>query len=251
MAITRAISSEILKTRRSLALWLSILGPLLMAALQFVVFYQRADWVGKQTDDVWLTFGQQTLVFWALLMLPLFITLQTALLAGLDHAGSCWKHLYALPLSRWIIYAAKQLIGMGLIALSMTLLYASILVAGHLLRLLKPQIGFASLAPWLELLRHTALIYLTSWLLISIHTWVGLRWGNFVVAMGFGIAMTVAGMVVINSEWGRYYPWALPGLVANGFQSEEMLPSQVITGVIGGLLVPFVGGWRVTRRDVL
>jgi hypothetical protein len=69
--------------------------------------------------------------------------------------------------------------------------------------------------------------------------------------MGFGIAMTVAGMVVINWEWGRFYPWALPGLVANSFMEGTMPIAEILVGSVGGLVVAIAGGWEFTRRDVL
>jgi len=33
--------------------------------------------------------------------LPLFVPLETALEAGLEHRENTWKHLFALPIHRW------------------------------------------------------------------------------------------------------------------------------------------------------
>ena len=48
---------------------------------------------------------------WAILALPLFITLETALLAQTEHSEKHWKHLFALAVPRWVYYAAKWLTG--------------------------------------------------------------------------------------------------------------------------------------------
>jgi len=35
--------------------------------------------------------------------------------------------------------------------------------------------------------------------------------------MASGIVATIGGLVLVNSEWTAAYPWAMPGLIANGF----------------------------------
>jgi hypothetical protein len=45
---------------------------------------------------------------WATLMMPLFITIETALIAGLEHSENQWKNLLAFPIPRWTIYIANS-----------------------------------------------------------------------------------------------------------------------------------------------
>jgi hypothetical protein len=181
----------------------------------------------------------------------LFVTLETALLAGLEHNNGQWKHLFALPISRHALYLAKQAAGMVLIGLSMLTLVVGTLTAGQVLRLLKPGIGFEDAMPWREMLSRSAVVYLSSWLLIAIQNWVGLRWRSFVIASAVGIVMTVAGMVIINVDWGTFYPWAIPGMIANGFHDGELLVAEMWFGCLGGPVAALLGSWEVTRRDVL
>lgn len=69
------------------------------------------------------------------------------------------------------------------------------------------------------------------------------------MACSIGIAATVAGVLVINSDWGPYYPWALPALLSlNGERPEDWL-ARLLFAVIGGIAVAVIGGWEVTRRD--
>jgi hypothetical protein len=60
------------------------------------------------------------LFLWCLLGLPHLVALETALLAGSEHRENTWKHLFALPIPRWTICAAKLLVGSGLVGLSTT-----------------------------------------------------------------------------------------------------------------------------------
>jgi hypothetical protein len=260
-AMGRALWAETLKMKRTLALWLALIAPFLIVMLQFLIYYDRGQHMIREGQNAWFWFAQQTFVFWSLLMLPLFVPLETALLSGLEHGSDHWKHLFALPLPRWTVYAAKQVAGLALIGLGMLALAGLSVLAGLGLRILKPGMGFEAPIPLLRILEFAGLIYLASWLITALHTWVGMRWRSFVVAMGFGVAMTVAGTVVINTDWANLYPWTLPVFVANGFMrggamfpelASEVKPlAELAVGSLGGLVVAVLGCWEFTRRDVL
>ena len=252
MAILRALHAERLKTKRTLALWLAPLAPLVIIALQMaVVFQQQKYYKAKDIANAWIDYGQQTVFLWAILMLPLFITLETALLAHLEHGNGQWKHLFALPIPRGAIYAAKQVSSMAIIGLSMAALYATIILSGLALRELTPGLGFEAPVPWWDLFRYIALSYLASWLILSIHTWVGLRWSSFVVASATGIAAMVIAVLMFQSDWAQWYPWTWPGVVANGVEAGEEVGTQLLIGSLGGLGAALLGAWDVVRRDVL
>ena len=227
------------------------MAPLAVAFLEFVMHMQMGERAMKPGAEAWISLSQHSLILWTLLMLPLFVTLETGLLTALEHNNKTWKHLYALPLPRWAVYAAKQLIGMGLIGLSMIIMVAMIAGVGRLLDLFKPALGFAASIPWVTIIQTYLLTYLASWLIISFHLWVSARWPSFVMAMGTGIVATVAGVLVINSEWAKFYPWTLPGLVSIGFMEGEAIATQLALGIVGGIVVALAAGWEVTRHDVV
>ena len=250
-SLRRALSAEALKLKRSLALWLAAIAPLVIAVIQFFILLDRGSAFMNSAASPWHWLGIQTLIFWSFLMLPLFITLETALVAGLEHSGDVWKHLFVQPISRIAIYFSKLTSGLVLIAISQVLLVLYILLAGTALRLLKPGMGFLAPAPVLDILGYAAVGFVSSWFLIGLHTYVGIRWKNFVVAMGFGIAMTVAGFLILNSRWAGIYPWALPGLVLNNLKSQEPFLWQLCLGGPTALVPALLGAWDFVRRDIL
>lgn len=262
-AIVRALQAEMLKMRRTLALWLAVIAPLVVIGLEVVMFYQNREVYQTQPLglELWYQFGLQTMVLWGLLMMPLFVTLETALVASWEHRGQQWKHLFVLPVPRGAIYAAKQISGMALIGLSVLTLTLYTVLGGLLLRHVAPGMGFEAPPPVWEFAEFAGFLYLASWLVISIQTWVAHRWSSFAVASGVGIAMTVIGAIVIQSDYAGYYPYTLPILVANGFSDtihplsileEGVRPvKELLFGSAGGVLAAVVGGWRFARRDVL
>lgn len=252
MSMIRALHAEALKLKRSLALRLAVLMPVLMAGLQFAMIWKNGARASWDYGTPWMLLMQQTLVFWSLLVLPLFVTLETALLAGMEHDNRQWKHLFSLPVPRGTVYTAKQAAALALIGVSMAVLAVSTVLAGCGLRLLLPGVGFEAPPPWGAFLGRCAMIYLSAWLLLALQSWVGLRWHSFVVAVSAGIVLTVAGMFIVNADWGHFYPWALPGLIANDFSKGAAVPVlRVLFGSLGGLLVALFSGWEMSRQDVI
>ncbi|MFN2109422.1 MAG: ABC transporter permease [Anaerolineae bacterium] len=261
--LIRALHAELMKTKRTLAFWLALIAPAVIVGLQALIFYDRHEiYLAKvDTFDVWIEYGAQTLFMWGLLMLPLFITLETALVAQWEHRGQQWKHLFALPVPRGVFYVAKELAGMFLIGLSCLFLVALIVLSGWGLRLLIPGLGFEKPVPVMDFIHFASIMFLGAWLMISLQTWVAQRWSSFAVASAVGIAITVIGVVAIQSEkWGPYYPSTLPVIVANGFVDSMSslnglttgLPfKELAFGIFGGILAALIGGWEIVRRDVL
>lgn len=252
MALLYALKAERLKLKRTLALWLAPLAPLVIIGLQFAIVLERQEYFrGQDTLTAWIQYGGQTVFLWTMLMLPLFVTLETALLGNLEHGNQQWKHLFALPIPRGAIYAAKQISGMAIIGLSMAALYVYLVLSGLGLRLVAPGLGFEAPVPWGEFLQYIGLAYLASWLILSIHTWIGLRWHSFVVASAVGITAMIIAVVLFQSDWNAWYPWTLAGMVAYGLEEGGDVAAQILLGSLGGVAAAFLGGWDVVRRDVL
>jgi hypothetical protein len=246
------LRAEILKMRRTLALALAFIAPLSITLMQFGILVQRGPLSFDNSREAWLYICQSNLVMWSLVMLPLFVTLETALIAGLEHNNQTWKKLFALPVPRWMTIGAKQFSGLLLIALSCLVLWVLTIVMGLIIQAVNPAFGLSGTPPWDSLLVYSILVFLASWLIIAINTWVALNWKSFVVASAFGIIATVSGVVVINSEiFGKYYPWALAGLVGSQFTEGEILWPQVLFGLIGGLIALLITNLLLRHKQVL
>ena len=250
--LAAALSAEILKTRHTLALRLAFIAPVLVVLLQFLVYWRNGAKMVGSGRVAWVPLTQNSLLLWNLLMVPLFVTLQTALLAGLEHVNKNWKHLFALPASRRAIYGSKQLVAVGLIGLSTPVLSAAIVAAGLLLRVLRPGIGFEAPIPLWNIFKFALLSYVCSWLIIAMHTWIAMRWPSFVVAMGAGVGATVIAVIVLQSKYNIYYPWTLPAVLTRGAMLDAHLNYAALAcATVGGILFAVLGCLEFTRRDVI
>jgi len=92
--LIRALGAETLKLKRTLALRLAFIAPLVVPGFILLAFLgQDGAYVESPPENAWVGFAQMVNIFWSLLILPLFITLQAALLAGVEHQNEQWKHL--------------------------------------------------------------------------------------------------------------------------------------------------------------
>mgnify|MGYP001119316610 CR=1 FL=1 len=248
VALMRALWAEMLKMKRTVALRLAFLAP--AAVMAYAVLFSASEQSGQH--DMWIAYWRMGRIFWALLMLPLFVTLQSSLLAGIEHRNGQWKQLFAQPIPRWAIYMAKQMGVALMMGLSFVALIGFMALGGLLLRAVGLEWAAGAAIPWGELLLPLGAAYLASWLLMAIHTWVGLRTKSFALASAVGIVMMVAGVVIISSKWGSYYPWALPGVIVNEFSKGMSLwRPELLFGCLGGIVVALLGCRDVIRRDVL
>lgn len=242
-ALGRALWAESLKLRGTLAAWMCLVAPAVVVAV-YVLQIGFTNFAARQPpppgDEVWAMLVQSILVLWAFLMLPLLITLQAALLAGLDHQGNHWKHLRALPLPAGAHYGAKLLALCMLMLASQAAMFLLLPLGGAALMAIKPAFGLAGAPPWGLLAQKLVLIAAASLLLVALHTWIALRWRSFAVAVGTGMAATVMAFLIGQSaRFGPWYPWSLP---MQALASDPAVPTQVaVYGATAALVVAGLG----------
>jgi hypothetical protein len=245
MSLLRALHAEILKLKRTLAFRVIFVLPFLVATLQFFIALRTKKFAPD--FNLWETVTTSSLQIWAVFMLPLLITLETALLNGIDHGDRQWKHIFALPVSRYAVYFAKVIVAQVLILISTFILAALIVGVGIASTYLRAELANAGPPPFGFIAKNAMLVWLASWLIIAIHTWVSMRWSGFPIPLGTGIAGTFFALFAASASVGKYYPWLLP---MNIFL-QGRATTAVVLGVAGGIIATVVGCFEFVRRDVL
>lgn len=244
LSLVRAVHAELLKLKRTLALRMVFAAPLLVATLNFFVLWQRRN-VGPDFK-MWEMLSQVSLSAWAVFMMPLLITLETALLNGIDHGEKNWKHIFALAIPRPAVYAAKLLVAQALILASTLFLTALTILTGLFFTRVRPEMANGDAPPYGWMLKHAVMIWLAAWLIIAIHTWISIRWSGFALALGAGIGGVFFALFAANARVGKFYPWLLPMNVL----SKERVAMALWLGAVGGVVAAVVGCLEFVRRDV-
>lgn len=157
MILLRVLHAESLKMKRSIALAMVAIIPVSVGILTLIYLAARARLspagYSGEGQSLWKELAYSNLLIWTLLMLPLFITLETALIAGLDHAENQWKNLLARPVPRWTFYAAKLLVVMAMTAASTVALVCVAIVIGVVLLWFHPEVPLRFPIPFAAMFR--------------------------------------------------------------------------------------------------
>jgi lantibiotic transport system permease protein len=244
----RVLSTEALKLKRTLALWMVLVSPLVMVLLQFAISAKGARGFILGAKDAWPPMVRQTVEVWSLVMMPMFVTLETSLLAGLENTGKNWKSLLALPAPRWTIYISKLVITVGLLWAAHAVLIAGTIGSGMVLRMVFPKLSLGSmpLTPFvIPMLRVSAATLLA----VVIQHWVSLRWHSYTVAMGFGMCAMIMGIFAVQSPTlGSWFPWSLPiRAVLDGATGPDRITALAVGGAV---VATVVGCWEFVRREI-
>ena len=237
-----ALAVEVYKLRRSLALLLATVAPLLIAV--FVFF----NLIRGQHSTPWQMPLMGSAGIWAFFMLPMSITALTALVAHAEHGPRAWDHLRALPRPRWHLYAAKAVCVLGVVA-AMSLLLALVSIgAVQLAGWWKPAVaatGSPDFAAYLLLLGR---IFLAAWLLVAVQLWMALRFASFVPALATGIGGTFFAVVATSAKIGVVLPWQTP---VNQLASDPARAHLALAvGLVGGAAMFALMLWRLSQREV-
>lgn len=170
-------------------------------------------------------------------MMPLLITLETALLNGIEHSDKQWKHIFALPVPRHSVYFAKVVVAQALIFTSTFILGLLTVIVGVANIYLRPELAnaWASSLPLDWEIRGAGLD-----LRLADHcdSHVGQHpLAGFPIALGTGIGGTFFDLFAASATLGEYYPWLLP---MNIFL-EGRFASAIVLGAARGIVGALVG----------
>lgn len=245
MKFTHVMQMELLKLKRSYVWLLMIIAPLIMVifgASNFVRYKQ----VFLQGDAVpWDKLLGQVVVFYAMLLLPLSIAVMAVWLARIEHSENNWKHLFVLPIKYVHIYVAKTIVHILLVGISMLFFFAGMIVAGKIV-----DIGTI---PYHSLAISVLLCWITCLPILAVQMLLSIRFHSLGVPVGVGLAASIAGIVISNSSYGKYYLWSLPSLTLNPGTGGNELPGYsyfLSISLISFLIIFVIGFAMFRRRDV-
>jgi ABC-2 type transport system permease protein len=238
-----ALAVETVKLRRSLALVLAGIAPLLIATFLFFNLLR----LGKPMP--WSMPLQSSAAIWAFFMLPMSVTALTALVAHMEHGPRSWDHLRALPVPRWHLYAAKATCVLGVVA-GMTAWLAVLSVAAvWAAGVIRPELAATGTPDFVAYALLLARIFLAAWLLVAVQLWIALRYASFVPALATGIGGTFFAVVATSAKVGVVLPWQIP---VNQLASDPARAQLALgIGFAGGAIVFGAMLLQLGRRDVL
>jgi hypothetical protein len=184
---------------------------------------------------------------------PWFIILICTLLPQIEYRNNTWKQIFASPQTKGNVFLAKFM--------NVHLLMLVFLIATHLFMFLT-IVGVSFIKPTLNLFEHSlnvstvmvnaANAYILLLAVCAIQFWIGLRFKNFIVPIGIGLALWLTGTILAlqdNSNLAYYFPYSFHTLLVSTKLTPQL--TQIAWTSLGyALLFLIVGFFDFRRRTV-
>lgn len=236
---------ELLKIRRSLALLMMLLIPLMVVVLNVLVLARR-NGIAAIDARQWGFYWSMTTAMWCYFMLPLFIALVTGLLNGQEHKNQSWRLMLTLPVSQTRLFVVK-----GLLAWLFVMGASAILAAGaYIGALVLIAIGASSQGAFVFApLPMLAKLAVTSLPVIAIQHALSWRYQNLVLPLALGVVATMGITQIGSSSNWIWYPWSYALMAVNGTDAvKQQLALTLAAGA--GVALFAASAWVLGRREV-
>jgi len=245
VSLLRTTRAELLKIRRTRALWLAVGAPLTVVALFVALVLAGAI---DPSENGWMRPAQGILVTWAMLMLPLYVALETALINGIDHNSSGWTHVFALPVPRWSVHLAKLLVALGAVGLSTVVLAGGLSAVIAVLEWMGS--GSGADLPWRFVACRSLDTYGGALAIIALHHGLSMRLRGFEAPVGLGMIGAVVGtQVSASSEYWFFFPWSYPTVASSASDPDARLLALALSAALA-VGIALVTTYDTATRDI-
>jgi hypothetical protein len=241
-ALIHSFQSEWLKTKRSLAFWMVVIGgfftPLIVIVARLINYDKLA--VLYSAEDFWTLLWKNSWESMAIFFLPLGAILSTSLIAQIEYKNNTWKQLHTLPLSYTTIFFAKLVVILVLMLQFFVLFNIGIYLAAIVPYLLVSGTPYpAQSLPYAEFLRANALYFVDTLPIVALQYLIALRFKNFLVPVGLGFVFWVGALAALTWQYGYLIPYTYPmyNYLASGVQTKAILPAVNIHLFASGYFV--------------
>lgn len=225
-----SFQSEWLKKKRSLAVWLVLVGSVFTPAIELLIALTHREKLVKQYSDpnFWSMHWYQCWQPLSFMLLPLGIVLATSLVTQLEFKNNTWKQLHASPQSLTVIFFSK----LAVLLVMMIQLFLLFNLFTYLTALVPPmvfsEVPFSAGAiPFDQIVKHNAWIFLDCLPILSIQYMLSLHFKNFLVPVGVGMVVWLLGTLALSWKYSYIFPYlysAFEQIEVRGGKVHESAP---------------------------
>lgn len=257
-ALFISLKSEFYKSRKTLAFWASILLPLVICALVTLGFHFQSAKILAQhypPDVLWMTYSGSILGVMGTLILPFYVIFMAFSVNNIEHKNDTWKSLFAQPLPKFSIYAAKYLYAVMLIFICLFLFATINFASGYLLHWLNNNYKFNEFSPADILSKLYLKLFLSSLGILSLQFIISLIWSDFLKPMGIGFIGIIIGIIAATKGWEYAYliPYSHASLALSLKKNSaggEIFTQEIYSSFIYAIALFLIGYFIVIKKSV-
>jgi len=220
MSLYNSIQSELIKTKRSASFWLSLIGAGVIPLIFFIAYTAKPDKMNPaQLMMPWEMHFFNGWGAFANFLLPMFVILICSQIPQLEYKNNTWKQVFASPQTIGNVFFSKYIAIMLMIFFLFLMFNVFMILSAVIPSLYHKNLTFLDKPLNLEQLFRLNLRTLVSLLgIISIQYWLSLRFKNFIVSIGLGLAFLVTSLILFGFGWEHIskVPYAFPVLTLTG-----------------------------------
>lgn len=253
MNLLVSLRSELLKTIRTASFYLTLIGAAAGPVVYLLNVLVDEDEIDASKKDPLNALFKMLSEMNGTALFPLFVILICTLLPQIEYRNNTWKQVFASPQTKANVYLAKFM--------NVHLLMLVFLIATHLFMFLT-IVGINFIKPTLNLFKHplngnvvlvnAANAYILLLAVCAIQFWMGLRFRNFIVPIGIGLALWLSGTIMAvqyKSNLVYYFPYSFHAFPVST-KLKSSLTQIAWTSLVYALLFLIVGFLDFKRRTV-
>lgn len=230
IAYLHSFQSEWLKTKRSLALWIVIVGGFFTPSIVIIgriVQYKKLPAI-YSSDAFWKSHWQSSWESMAIFLLPLGVILATSLITQLEYKNNAWKQLHTLPLSFTTIFFSKLTViitlMMGFFVLFNIGIYLSAIIPYMVISGVPYPKG---VIPYEFFLSQNLFYFIDCLPIVALQYLISLKYRNFLVPVGTGFIFWVGALASLSWKYGYVIPYTYCMLtyLKSGVMNKAVIPA--------------------------
>jgi len=206
MSYAISLRTELIKAKRSAALWICILGAGFIPAIFTLVMilnpkeFNHPDFTSHPWQSLFGTAWQAFSAF----LLPLFVIIVCSMIVQIEYKNNTWKQVFASPQSIGNIFFSKYSTIL-LMILFLFVMFNLFLIGGAILaNLINNKYTFLSRSLEINsILKMNLKTFVALLGIISIQYWLSLRIKNFIVPIAIGLCLLITAMII--QKWEHIY----------------------------------------------
>ena len=224
-----SFQSELLKTKRSLAIWMVVIGGFFTPAIIIVarlVRYERLSEI-YSAENFWDTHWKSSWESVAIFFLPLGAILSTSLIAQIEYKNNTWKQLHTLPLGYATIFFSKLAVIIVLMLTFFALFNVGIYLSAIVPYLMVGGTPYpAQPFPFARFASENLFFFVDTLPIVALQYLIALRFKNFLVPVGLGFVFWVGALSALPWSYGYLIPYTYPMLnyLKYGVQTKAVIP---------------------------
>ena len=203
MNFIHSLQSEWLKTKRSAASWLCIIGGFFIPFIYLIAFLKNNTSINKYPNQIWETHFNELWHNMAIFLLPMGVILASSLITQMEFKNNTWKQLHASPQSYPTIFLSKYSVIFLMTVKFFLFFNIGLILSGLIPCLIVDGALPKEMIPIMAFLKGNVKLFIACMPILAIQYLISLMFKNFLVPVGIGLVGLIGSM--IGMSWNYIF----------------------------------------------